>query len=61
MQKLRESKGLKKLPFPDCYYASAAEYVLILDNLKEKGFEVIKKKPERRSFWFKPNIVSIKC
>jgi len=50
LQKVREEKNMKRLRIPDCYYASVEKYVLILDNLKIKGFEVIKKQPERK--WF---------
>ncbi len=48
LQKFRESRSLKKLSFADCFYASVEESVLILDNLKMKGFGVIKKQPERK-------------
>ena len=48
LQKLRKEKGLKPLAFAKCFYASAEESLLILENLKVINYEVVVKKPERK-------------
>ena len=48
IQDIRASKGLEPLPFPKCFYASAEEELLVMENLKLQKFEVIEKKPERK-------------
>jgi hypothetical protein len=47
LQKIREEKSMKRLSFADSFYASTEKCVIVLDNLKAKGFDVIKKQPER--------------
>ena len=47
LDKLRAEKDLKPLSFPKCYYASVEDSLVILENLKDKGFEVVEKKTER--------------
>ena len=47
MQKVRAQKNLKPLAFPKCFYASAEDAILILENVKSQNFEVVEKKPER--------------
>jgi hypothetical protein len=48
LQKMREEKGLKRLAFAKCFYASAEDTLIILENLKVVNFEVVAKKPERK-------------
>jgi hypothetical protein len=43
----RESHGQKPLPFAKCFYSSAEDLLIILENMKAEGYVVIKKKPER--------------
>jgi hypothetical protein len=50
-QKLRDEKHLKPLAFPKCFYASVADSLLLLENMKRKNFEVVEKKPERKIFF----------
>ena len=38
----RETKGLKKLPIPQCFYAHPDPGVLVMNNLKEMGFDLLK-------------------
>ena len=38
----RENKGLKKLPIPRCFYAHPDPGVLVMINLKEMGFDLLK-------------------
>ena len=53
LQELRASRRLKLLAFPKCFYASNAEALLIIENLKVQNFEVIRKKPERKLIYLK--------
>lgn len=48
LQKLRKDKNMKRLSLANCFYASTEKCILVLDNLKVKGFDVIKKQPERK-------------
>ena len=48
LQELRISRGLKRLAFPQCFYASDDEALLIMENLKVQNFDVVRKKPERK-------------
>ena len=48
LQKLRAEKHLKPLSFPKCFYASVNDSLIILENMKAKGFEVVEKKIERK-------------
>jgi len=48
LQKLREEKNLNLLAFPKCFYASAEDSLILLENLKVQNFEVVVKKPERK-------------
>jgi hypothetical protein len=50
LQKMREEKGLKRLAFAKCFYASYDESLIIMENLKVVNFEVVAKKPERKYF-----------
>ena len=43
MQELRRSIGKDDLAFPKCFYASDDEGVIVLENLKTKGFRTIPK------------------
>ena len=43
MQELRRSIGKDDLAFPKCFYASDDEGVIVLENLKIKGFRTIPK------------------
>jgi hypothetical protein len=47
LQKLREENKLKPLAFAKCYYASAEQFLLLLENLKVQNYVVVQKKPER--------------
>jgi len=46
MQAIRKSIGKKELPFPKCFYASDEEGVIVLENLKTRGFKTVPKSPE---------------
>ncbi len=48
LQVKRSEKNLKPLPFPKCFYASAKDELLILENLKAQNFVILPKKPERK-------------
>ena len=48
LQKFRAEKKLKPLSFPKCFYASVNDSLIILENMKAKGFEVVEKKIERK-------------
>ena len=47
LQRLRSELGLKPLAFAECYFASAEKELILMENLKAKGFQVVEKKPER--------------
>jgi hypothetical protein len=47
-QKLREDLGLKPLAFAKCFYASAENELVLMENLKEQQFGVVEKKPQRK-------------
>jgi hypothetical protein len=47
LQKLREENKLKPLAFANCYYSSAEQFLLLLENLKVQNYVVVQKKPER--------------
>ena len=49
LQAMRAEKNLKQLAFPKCFYASSDEFILIMENMKAQGFDVIPKKMERKS------------
>ena len=49
LQKLRLEKDLRPLSFPNYLYASAEDELILMENLKAKGFRVVEKKPERNS------------
>ena len=38
----RKNKGLKELPIPRCFYAHPDPGVLVMINLKEMGFDLLK-------------------
>jgi hypothetical protein len=44
---MREAQHLKPLAFPKCFFASAQQELILLENLKVKDFQVVLKKPER--------------
>jgi len=48
LQELRKVNKLKPLAFAKCFYASAENELIIMENLKVQNFEVVKKKPERK-------------
>ena len=48
LQQLRSELGLKPLAIADCYFASAEKELILMENLKSKGFQVVEKKPERK-------------
>ena len=48
MQKTRETKELKPLTVPKCFYASVENQLILLENLKDENYEVVHKKPERK-------------
>ena len=48
LQEIRAKNNLKPLAFAKCFYASAADELIILENMKAQNFEVILKKPERK-------------
>ena len=48
LQEIRTQKSLKPLAFAKCFYSSAKDELLILENLKAKNFVVLPKKPERK-------------
>jgi len=50
LQEIRSHKSLKPLAFAKCFYASAKDELLILENMKAQNFVVIRKKPERKAF-----------
>jgi hypothetical protein len=41
IQKSREEKGLKPIPFPRSYYCQPKPGVLIMGNLKDMGFDLV--------------------
>ena len=43
---MRSERDLKPLSFPKCFYASVEDSLIILENMKEIGFEVVEKKIE---------------
>ena len=46
MQEIRRSVGQEDLPFPKCFYASDKDGVIVLENLKTKGFKTVPKSAE---------------
>ena len=46
MQAIRKSIGQNELPFPKCFYASDESGVIVLENLKSRGFKTVPKSPE---------------
>ena len=48
LQAMRAEKGLKPLAFPKCFYVSAENSILILENMKAQNYDVIEKKLERK-------------
>ena len=48
-QESRVYNFLRPLSFPNCLYASAEDELILMENLKAKGFRVVEKKPERNS------------
>ena len=46
MQEIRRSANKEDLPFPKCVYASDEDGVIVLENLKTKGFKTVPKSPE---------------
>jgi hypothetical protein len=52
MQKVRSDRKLKPLAFPRCFYASPEDSLLVIENAKSRGFEVIEKKPQRECYDF---------
>lgn len=49
LQAMRTEKNLQPLAFPNCFYSSKEDSILILENLKTSGYEVVPKKLERKS------------
>jgi len=45
-QEIRRSIGKEDLPFPKCFYASDEDGVIVLENLKPKGFKTVPKSAE---------------
>jgi Ecdysteroid kinase-like family len=60
MQKVRAQRNLKPLAFPKCFYSSADDAILILENAKSLNYEVVEKKPERKVFKILYNFKNIK-
>ena len=50
LQEIRSQKSLKPLAFAKCFYGSAKDELLILENMKAQNYVVIQKKPERKTF-----------
>ena len=48
LQKLRSKLNLKPLAFPKCFYASAEQSLLILENMKAQDYVVVPKKIQRK-------------
>ncbi len=48
LQEVRTSMNLKPLAFARCFYASAENELIIMENLKIQNFQVVQKKPERK-------------
>jgi hypothetical protein len=48
LQKIRADKNLQPLCFPKCYYSSAPDLLLLLENMKAQNYDVVAKKPERK-------------
>ena len=46
MQDIRRSIGKNDLPFPKCFYASDDDGVIVLENLKTKGYLTVPKSAE---------------
>ena len=46
MQAIRKSIGQNELPFPKCFYTSDESGVIVLENLKSRGFKTVPKSPE---------------
>ncbi len=47
MQSLRKASNLKPMAFARCFYASAQQELIVLENLKSRDFQVVPKKPQR--------------
>ena len=47
MQSLRKASNLKPMAFASCFYASAQQELIVLENLKSRDFQVVPKKPQR--------------
>ena len=43
----RSKRGLEKLPIPKCFFANPDPGAVIMNNLKDDGFEMLKNKPEK--------------
>ena len=50
LQAMRAEKNLKPLAFPKCFYVSAENSILILENMKAQDYDVVEKKLEREFF-----------
>ena len=48
MQAIRTSISKNALPFPKCFYASDEVGVIVLENLKNLGFNTVPKSPDGR-------------
>jgi hypothetical protein len=46
IQKAREEKGLKPIAVPKCYYCQPEPGVLIMCNLKDMGFDLLKNRKD---------------
>ena len=42
MEEMRKTFGLPSLGFPNCFYAQPEKQVIIMENLKAKGFAMLK-------------------
>ena len=58
LQAMRAEKNLKPLAFPKCFYVSAENSILILENMKAQDYDVVEKKLEREFFTL---LLSPKC
>ena len=48
LQALRLERNLRPLAFPKCFYCSPEESILILENMKTQGYDIVPKKMERK-------------